>query len=54
MCHPSASVVPGDAIASARCMEYQVLASDHFDDLLQQADVHIGPFSPYAATPSAR
>ena len=53
MCHPSTSVVPGDAIASARCMEYQVLASDHFDDLLQQADVHIGPLSACGTAPSA-
>ena len=44
-CHPSNSVVPGDAIAHARCIEYQVLAADNFDHLLRQADVHIGPFS---------
>ena len=44
-CHPSNSVVPGDAIAHARCIEYQVLAADSFDQLLAQADVHIGPLS---------
>ena len=44
-CHPSNSVVPGDAIAHARCIEYQVMAADNFDQLLSQADVHIGPFS---------
>ncbi|MDO5652501.1 MAG: ChbG/HpnK family deacetylase [Brachymonas sp.] len=45
MCHPSRSVVPLDAIASARCMEYQVLASESFDALVEQADVHTGPLS---------
>ena len=44
-CHPSNSVVPGDAIAHARCIEYQVLAADSFDQLFAQADVHIGPLS---------
>ena len=44
-CHPSNSVVPGDAIAPARCIEYQVLAAESFGLLLAQADVHIGPLS---------
>lgn len=45
VCHPSNSVVPSDAIAHARCIEYQVLAADNFEQLLTQAEVHIGPLS---------
>lgn len=45
VCHPSNSVVPSDAIAHARCIEYQVLAADSFEQLLAQAEVHIGPLS---------
>ena len=51
MCHPSASVVQGDAIASARCIEYQVLAAESFEQIMQQANVHIAPHSSGGALP---
>ena len=51
MCHPSASVVEGDAIASARCIEYQVLAAESFEQIMQQANVHIAPHSSGGALP---
>ena len=51
MCHPSASVVEGDAIASARCIEYQVLAAESFEHIMQQANVHIAPHSGGGALP---
>lgn len=45
MCHPAAAMVRGDAIAAARCNEYQVLASEWFGGLLEQLPLRIGPLA---------
>lgn len=45
MCHPATAMVPGDAIAAARCNEYQVLASEWFGGLLERLPLRIGPLS---------
>lgn len=45
MCHPATAMVAGDAIAAARCNEYQVLASEWFGALLGQLPLRIGPLS---------
>ncbi len=39
MCHPSRVAEPGDPIAAARVMEYAILASDRFAQLLQDAGI---------------
>ena len=39
MCHPSRAAEPGDPIAAARVMEYAILASDRFAQLLQDAGI---------------
>ncbi len=43
MCHPAAGDVPGDAIARARRVEFEVLDSPWFGDLLGQAGRRPGP-----------
>ena len=45
MCNPATAMVPGDAIAAARCNEYQVLASEWFGGLLERLPLRIGPLS---------
>ena len=45
MCHPATAMVQGDAIAAARCNEYQVLASEWFGGLLEQLPLRIGPLA---------
>ena len=39
MCHPSRAAESGDPIAAARVMEYAILASDRFAQLLQEAGI---------------
>lgn len=41
MCHPSTQDVPGDAIARARCVEYEVLRGAAFGALLAAAQVRV-------------
>lgn len=49
MCHPGrAENAPGDPIAPARAVEYEVLASDAWPRLLAQAGVTVGRFAPPA------
>lgn len=45
MCHPAVDVVAGDPIATARCVEHQVLVSDWFGALVQEAGISLGPLS---------
>lgn len=49
MCHPAAASIPGDAIAPARAIEYQVLGSDWFENLLREAGCTPAPMGPLLA-----
>jgi chitin disaccharide deacetylase len=50
MCHPANALVTGDAIAAARVVEFQYLASDAFAESLRKHGVAVGAF-PRRATP---
>ncbi len=54
MCHPASGAVPGDAIATARCIEFQVLASEWLGSLLERLPVSLGPMSRCLQTASAQ
>lgn len=41
MCHPAQAAEPGDEIGMARAQEFAYLASDEFDQALQQAGVEV-------------
>jgi chitin disaccharide deacetylase len=45
MCHPGLAAAAPDAISAARCIEYAVLASDTFPELLAGAGVTLAPIS---------
>ena len=47
MCHPGrAEKAPGDPIAAARAVEYEVLGSDAWPRLLAQAGIRVSRFAP--------
>jgi len=49
MCHPAAAAVAGDAIAAARTMEFEVLRSPAFAELLLQSRRVPGPMHQHKA-----
>lgn len=54
MCHPSAPFDGRDTILAARRAEFEVLGSDDFGTMLQQAGIALAPMSAILADPPAR
>lgn len=54
MCHPAAASIPGDTIAPARLIEYQVLDSDWFESQLGEAGCTPAPLGPLLAATARR
>lgn len=44
MCHPATALVPGDAIAAQRVVEFDYLSSEAFGDILRRHGVELGRF----------
>lgn len=47
MCHPAVDAVPADPIATARVVEFHVLASDWMGELLSRERIRLAPLSPW-------
>ena len=47
MCHPAVDAVPADPIATARVVEFHVLASDWMGELLSREHIRLAPLSPW-------
>lgn len=53
MCHPSSRIEAGDSIASARHVEFGVLAGDEFGAMLQRLGVQVARLSQTLLTPAS-